>query len=708
MVNQASYVLVEVLSIVGGILNQTARIFIERIIVTPVFSAVATLAKSFTEIITVTGSRIYQTSRIFVETIVIGVVYEGVLSVIKLFTETIKIAGTRITEVALTFIENILALQVFSYLRQRNFTEIIKAVGSFAHYSAKELSETIAVSWEKLTSRSFSYIESIFVSGALSPHAIGKLLTENFIVSGVLVFGKTQFVILIDGIMIGTSFLKATARIFVENVVMASDVVIRYMGRLFEERVIINGKGFQDEIHLLYGRVLYETVAVIGALAEWVIGKLIPETIKIAYVFYKASAWLMTETIIVAGTIITQIGRIFIETVKVISNKIIDIGRVLTEFVIVADTIGFRRTQYKILTDVIKATSTLLNSTGRVLNEVLTVADAMGSWVIGKLFIQPIKIIQDFTAVWQLGRIFSEIIKVADNVFTQGIKILTETIVVAGSFVLGTISKLLLEVVKVAEYVNKSLPARVFTEIIAITDNLFNQSVKILTETVAVVGEFTLGTISKLIKETIKVVDNFTKEWTLSRVFTEVVEISGDLLNETGLILKETVVAVGTFVLGTISKLFLETIIIGENFAVAMTRVFTEIVVISGKATNRAGQIFTEIISVVGTMASPLIVKVLNETIEIGTSFVRTVSRIFTEVVIVIGEIYQIGTSFIFYETIKAVDTLTHVVGKLIVNIIAIGRDKTKFVLNGIQVGLWKKIARVTNGVWRKISRNDN
>jgi hypothetical protein len=47
-------------------------------------------------------------------------------------------------------------------------------------------------------------------------------------------------------------------------------------------------------------------------------------------------------------------------------------------------------------------------------------------------------------------------------------------------------------------------------------------------------------------------------------------------------------------------------------------------------------------------------------------------------------------------------------IGKLLIEVVSVGWAKIKLVLNGIQVGLWKKVARVTNGVWRKISRNDN
>jgi len=113
-------------------------------------------------------------------------------------------------------------------------------------------------------------------------------------------------------------------------------------------------------------------------------------------------------------------------------------------------------------------------------------------------------------------------------------------------------------------------------------------------------------------------------------------------------------------------------------------------------------------VSVVGAMGGFVIGKILNEVVIIGETFIRVISRIFTQSFIVIGEIYRLGSEYIFYETIQVVGSRIMMIGRTLQEVISVGWAKIKLVLNGIQVGLWKKVARVTGGIWRKISRNDN
>lgn len=701
-------ILTEVVKTVSQFVSQTSKIFIERFIITPIFATVATLLKVLTEGIVAASSKLYEVGRVFTERIIINGVLQTVLTVIKAFIETIKVAGTRLTETARTFIENILGVQVFEFLRQKNFTEIIKVAQGFISITARKFSETIVVGWQKLTHRSFSYIEHLSVRVIFMPFTIAKLLIERVVGSTVWEFGKTQFIELTDVVKVSVNFVRSMTRTFIERVKMASDVIIKYMGRSFEENIMVNTSSFQDELRLLYGRVLSEIVNVSGALGEWVIGKLLPEVIKIGDTIAKASAWLMAETIKVSGSLVRETGRIFVEIVNTISGKTVSIGRILTQVIKITDTTQFKRTQYKVLTDIIKATSALLKVTGRTFREVVDAIGTLGSWAIGKVFVQPVKIIASTLNEWQLGRLFSETIQVAGNAITQGVKIFTEVINVSGQFVLGTISKLLIEVVKITQFIGNTLPAVVFSETIKITSNLYNQGVKIFTETIQVVGTFVLGTISKLLTEIINIVEDYTKAWTLSRIFTETVKVGWNIITETGLILKETVVIVGTFVLGTISKLLLETVKVAGNIVFAITRVFVEIVNVSSNLVRAIGRTFLQVINVVNPNVVKLTGRIFTQTITVGTSLVRTISRTFTQVIHITGQIFQLGASFILYETIQVAGAMGNfVIGKLLKETISIVM-KLKMVLNGIQVGLWKKIARITNGAWHKISRNDN
>jgi fluoride ion exporter CrcB/FEX len=144
-----------------------------------------------------------------------------------------------------------------------------------------------------------------------------------------------------------------------------------------------------------------------------------------------------------------------------------------------------------------------------------------------------VKVIASYLGTWTLARVYSESVSVVSNLSNQAGKILTETINVIGAFVLGTISKVLTETVLIYDTIAKSLP-KVFSESVAVVSESFNQGGKIFTETVSIIGQFVLGTISKLLTEVVKVYDTYLKEWTLSRVFTETVSVVSEALNQAG------------------------------------------------------------------------------------------------------------------------------------------------------------------------------
>jgi hypothetical protein len=362
-----------------------------------------------------------------------------------------------------------------------------------------------------------------------------------------------------------------------------------------------------------------------------------------------------------------------------------------------------------VLIDRVKATSALIKRTGRAFGEALTVAGALGSWAIGKLFIQPVRIVASTLNVWQLGRLFSETVRVSGSAITLTGRFFVETINVAGVWVLGTISKLLIEIVKITQFVGNTLPARVFTETIQVIGNAINQNVRVFTEAITVAGEFVRGTISKLLVEVVNIAETFLRTWTLSRVFTEVVNAIDYIWGGTSRVFSEVITVAVSYVPPVISKLLKETINVGQSIVFAMTRVFVEVVNVGESLIRAIGRTFAEVFEIANPAVRKLTGRTFSAAITVGVSLKRVTSRTFTQVIRVVGNIWQLGASFILYETIAVASAMGNfVIGKLLKETVVAAWHRAKFVLNGIQVGLWKKVARVTNGLWRKINRNDN
>lgn len=695
----------ETIKVIDQIFRDIGRVFAEIIIV--ISNLAQSISRIFVEIVNITSSKLYEISRTFIEVIIIGVVFEKVLETYKVLTEIVNVASSRLTEIARILSERILTIQVFNFLRQRVFIEIIKVAGNFINTTARLFTERIIVGWEKLTLRSFNYIEHLIINGFRGITTMARTFVERILGTTWFEFEKTQFIELIDHFKVGINFVRTISRVFIERIKMASDVIIKYLGRLFEETIIVNPSKFQYELTLLYGRVLSETLNVIGALQNFVIGKLLPEVVKVYDRVAKASAWLMTETIKVVGTMLLTSGKLLTETIIVISNKIVAIGRTFTQIVRMNDITRFRKTQYRILTDHFKATGNAVRGVGRTIKESLIVAGSLGSWAIGKLFIQSLKVFDNFVGVWTLGRTFVETMRVAGNIVGQSVKIFIETIIATSTLLRLLPAKVFSEVIKIYDTIAKSLP-KVFIESVTIVGATINQAGKIFVEIVIVASEFVLGTISKLILETIKVAETYLKVWTLGRVFIEIIKITGNGIVEAGRIFIEVINVSGTFILGTISKLLIETVKIYEITSYVITRVFEEVVKVAGATYNQTGKIFTEVVLVIGAMGNFVIGKLLIQTVKVGMTLTRVITRTFTEIIKIVGIIFQLGSNLIFYETIKVANALTRLTGRIFIENVVSGWNKIKLVLNGIQVGLWKKVARVTNGVWRKVSRNDN
>jgi hypothetical protein len=812
-------ILIEAITAGAQNLFATSRTFIETLVVAPIYAKVLTAYKTLTEIIKATGSILKNTGRIFTEALTIGgqishsiiriftetiIVVSGIAqSVSRLFVEALRI-GTNlanqtgkifseglivvsgiVSSISRTFIEIVRATDTITRSIGRTFVNAIGVAGNTIFSTARTLIERITVSpiynrvmtmfrtftesvlvkWSKLTWRAFVYTESLAVRGFIAPFRIGKLLIERILGNTWFEFMKTQYVELTDHLQVGMSFVKRTARLFTETVKMAADVIIKYTGRLFTEVVYVAKKN-GEYLGLLFGRVLDESVSITGALAEWVIGKLLPETIKVFENIANATARVFVETFMIAGNVVTQTARIFNEVINAVASyaRTWTIGRIYTQSVRMTDTKRFRKTQYKVLIDHLTATSALLKRTGRVLleslsaigsmgswaigkliiqtvkvsdylinggtrvfTETLVVLDnivlstgkllletvkaisSMGSWVISKLFIQPVKVFASTTNTWTLSRLFTETINAAGNMVSKVAKTFTETVNVIGTFVLNATSKLLKETVNVAAtYLKTWTLSRIFIENITAISNMVRRTGRVFTQTINVAGQFVLGTISKLLKETINIFEIVSRALP-AKIYTEVIKVSGNAVIVFATTLYENIAVAGQFVLGTISKLLIEIVNIAETFLRTWTlsRVFTETINVIDSIFSSFVKILYETLQVVGSIIFTA-GKLLLETLQVGGAIVRAISRPFVEVINVIDQI--IGTAFvrIFTEIVNVGHSATKLLGRMFTEILVLKWTRAKFFLNGVMVGLWTKVARVTNGLWHKINRNNN
>jgi hypothetical protein len=218
-----------------------------------------------------------------------------------------------------------------------------------------------------------------------------------------------------------------------------------------------------------------------------------------------------------------------------------------------------------------------------------------------------------------------------------------------------------------------------------------------------------LWVLSRIYSEVVYMVSSFVKVWTLSRIYAEVVVIASSMVNAITKIFTEIVSIVEVFIRDSISKLFEEIVVVGVTIQKSLPKLFTEIVKIGVTGLQVATKVLQEIVKIVLVFAY-LPVKVLNEVVKVIQSYTKiwTAFRTFTQVVIVNGLLSQLGTVLTFYCRIVVRGALAPFnFGKTMIEIVSVKVERVKLVLNGILVGLWKKIKRVT-GVWRKISRGDD
>jgi hypothetical protein len=629
------------------------KTFVESIINSDAFEKVASFYKTLTEAILAsdTFSKIQNLTRTLSESLIIKDAREKVLTAYKTLIENIKASDLyeksaslfKLLSEALTTSDLSVAIkkQFFSTL-----TEVVQVVDKISFTTTRFFTETILVNAQKLTQGAFSFIENI-VTGSIFGKLPTKRLLENIKASDLFIPNKIQKAILTDTLNVVSGFTRSISRNFFETInVIAS--FFTTTTKIFTETIVA-----VENFVALFGHVLLEKIIAVGSLASWSIGKLIVQSLKVIDSVGKASAWLMSEVIKVSENFVATAHKVLTEIINVVSSMRFAMGKIFTHVIRVDNIRIFNHIFYTIKTESLKVLDTITHGISRTFNEIVIVIGAIGSWSIAKLFIEPIKVVASFLRTWTLSRVFTEVIKGGSEAYQQSIKIFRETINVISSTIIPVPAKVFYETLKVVQNITKSLP-KTFEEVVSVTGNMLNQTGKTFVEAINVVGTFVLGTISKLFIEVVKVAHSLTNVGTFYKLFSEAISVTEQFANRAGKIFAETIEVVGQFVLGTISKLFIETIKIVETYARTWT-----------------------------------LSRVFSETINAVELYSTQIARTFTELINVVEQ------------------GITRLTGRLFTEHIGIDWGKIKLVLNGIQVGLWKKVARITNGVWKKVSRND-
>ena len=206
---------------------------------------------------------------------------------------------------------------------------------------------------------------------------------------------------------------------------------------------------------------------------------------------------------------------------------------------------------------------------------------------------------------------------------------------------------------------------------------------------VVIIASTMLRTAIKIFSQSIIIAPVFAKVITSFRTFLEVIKVVPTMLSG-----------------GSVQKVLSETIRVADDMLVGFIKVFTERVVVNAIGIRTMIVVISNSIIVVPEFIRGALQKMLVETIVITSVFSRIITRVFTEVVKIVANATK-SSPKIFTEVVKIVGALSpFVAGKTLLQSIII-RPKLRLVLNGLQVGLWAKIRRISTGAWTKISRHE-
>lgn len=398
-----------------------------------------------------------------------------------------------------------------------------------------------------------------------------------------------------------------------------------------------------------------ETVLIIGSVFAD-IARSLTETLTIAGQILKASAKAFTDNPTVGDTRLTGIGRVLTENITLSQVLIKTISYVKTEILGITETFSTAAALTKTITETIDLVDSVIQGIVRELTETLTLTDSIES-TIAIIRTEVLSITDTIETTLQAVLDFLDTINI-DEIVVSGVKrIISDGLILAENFATA------------------SVIARIYTEVVEMTDNTYQGAKRTLQEAVEL-SEAIIRAVGRPISEAISLSETLTTVLTFTKTLT-------DSLNITEAYQR------------IIQKLSSEILSITENFDTTsvIQLVFAETLLMIEALTAGAKKIFTETIALAETFYRST-VNVLTETIEITEDIVAEIHRILTDVfditeafdmtsvlqrsfseVLTITEVFSSGLSRVITETLTMVESFIHAAAKNLSETINVTED---------------------------------
>jgi hypothetical protein len=578
-------------------------------------------AKVLTDVVKSNGSFIKLPSKLLVSIVLINEVFSKISSILKTLSEVIYSKSIVLSDISKQFIENT-SVGIQSFLSKINakILEEISLVNSSYSRSLvmfRTLIQSVYVNARKETFRAFSFTQRIVIKQGTLIFGTGKLLIASIVASGATIREHIYNEIITNVAKVNAGVASVITRVFTEI------AKVFYLLSKSSPKTFSEGGAVSDSAETLKGLWFPESLAVAGEMASFVIAKLFIEVGKVSASAIMAIVLVMSEVITVVSTLIWYPIKVLIEAISTSAELIMGtISKVLIDMVKAIDSIYLIHIFYQTITEAVKTTVSFFAMRLYTFSEIALTGSEMFSRG-AKIFIENVKTILSFEILKVIILSFNENAKVGSVAFTQGAKILTESMGASAEFILGTINKVLVEVSKINDVILKYLP-KVFTETILTTGNVVAVGLKVLIESIGVAGSFVMGTINKLLIEPVKAIEIYLLNWQAYRVLEQVVGVTAMYANQSLKIFLEGVGVGITFIMGTILKLLVETVKVSVVIMKSLPKVFTEVAKVGANTFTQVVLVFTGSLGVAATIFRDL-AKTLTETVVLTWAKIKLV-----------------------------------------------------------------------------------
>ena len=637
--------------------------------------------------------------------------------------------------------QSISANIIFSKSNSRTKLEVIRIVSSKSFSENRTLAQSIAVSPSFL---SISGLHRIFsevitaISNKIS--SFNRTLVQSITATSVYSDIISSFKSLTENVMVTSigNFIGTFYKIISENFVIAG--IVENVGAFYK----ILSETVKTGVSILFniGKIILQSVIITPVYVFILTAyKLLNEEISIISSLKNTMSKLCSGIVVVSAQKIVSFGRTFLEVIKIGVSLILSIGNIFTEFVIVAP-----------LKYVMNYSKTIKQCVNAVITseKVLPARTFLQSILIGSVFSRLFVVIKNFSetisafvsivllrpsrTLYESVKMTLSISKILPNrIFSEVVNI------VSGCY--KVTRRIFSETVNVISYCLK-ITGKICKDAVNVLSKCWKMTVNIYEETINIISEFR-GIAGKIFKETINIFTNFLNFIgrnlieiavftagifrSLPKIFSESINIITRISFNTLRILNEVVIA-SAFCSLQFMRAFIETISVVSSFVInQIYKVLIEIIqVIPQKTLSFVKELlervlfvdnvyrlltprfFTETIYVVSSFTIDLISKVFNEVIHIASVSYKVISVIYSAVISVFDNLSKIFTKTNFTEVIPVSDTLQKLHGRTFNETVSVFLFRVKLVLNGILVGLWRSIGRVTSTIWRHLSRYDD